>query len=181
MNENKSPEVPSRVCFLKPPPSKEKARSVSIFGRSSLGRGPLMFGAVTSIDQGGWPLDGGLFSVCFCTNLYQKFGGSAHVHVAVRKKWLQKDSKQPKITQFGAVFGPEWRFGGQQVGFTLRLIWQGARKLKFSALMHRQLEKQVTFSNQAWVSQIMRHICREHVKKHFLHAHFGVELSISDT
>eukprot|EP00983_Pelagomonas_calceolata_P043681 1138995-Pelagomonas_calceolata.AAC.5 len=33
-----------------------------------------------------------------------------------------KDSKSPEITQFGAVVGPEWRFGGQRVGFMLALI-----------------------------------------------------------
>eukprot|EP00983_Pelagomonas_calceolata_P119588 1160622-Pelagomonas_calceolata.AAC.10 len=33
-----------------------------------------------------------------------------------------KDFKSLKITQFGAVGGPEWRLGGQKVGFTPWLI-----------------------------------------------------------
>eukprot|EP00983_Pelagomonas_calceolata_P047344 1140597-Pelagomonas_calceolata.AAC.2 len=34
------------------------------------------------------------------------------------------DFKSLKTTQFGAIGGPEWRHGGQNVGFMPRLIWQ---------------------------------------------------------
>eukprot|EP00983_Pelagomonas_calceolata_P073275 1152069-Pelagomonas_calceolata.AAC.1 len=57
--------------------------------------------------------------------------GSSHSIFFTMIFFWCKDSKSPKITLFGAVGGQEWRFGGQKVGFTPRLIRHMGPNLRF--------------------------------------------------